>query len=135
MVGHKIQNASAYGEGATVTITDADVLAAYERVSGYNPNDPSTDQGAVLQDVYSDWRKTGVGGHKIQVFAQVDVKNHDEVKTAVDQFGAVGLGITVTQGMMDDFQAGQAWRAADGETLGGHAVPIVGYDASYVYLV
>lgn len=135
MVGHVIQGASTYGEGNTVTITDADVLAAYERVSGYNPADPSTDQGAVLQDVYNDWRKTGVGGHKNLVFAQVNHNNHDEVKTAVYQFGAAGLGIVVTQSMMDAFAAGQDWVSASGPQLGGHAVPCVGYDEQGVRVV
>lgn len=135
MVGHIIENASSYGEGQTVVIEEEDVLAAYERVSGYNPDDPSTDQGAVLQDVYGDWRKTGVGGHKALCFAQVNRRNLDEVELAVDQFGAVGLGITVTQAMMDDFQAGKPWRNGTGEDLGGHAVPIVGYDKDYLYVV
>lgn len=135
MVGHIIENVSMYGEGGPVEITDDDVLAAYERVSGYNPNDPSTDQGAVLQDVYGDWRKTGVGGHKATVFAQVDEKNLTQVRQAVDQFGAVGLGIVVTQDMMDDFNAGLPWTRTKGARLGGHAVPVVGYDADWLYVV
>ena len=135
MVGHIIENTSTYGMRSGIQITDAFVLAAYERVSGYNPAEPSTDQGAVLQDVYSDWRKTGVGGHKATCFAQVDHGEIDEVRTAVERFGAVGLGITVTQDMMEDFDTDLPWRRADGEDLGGHAVPIVGYDEHWVYLV
>jgi hypothetical protein len=135
MVGHLIEAASEYGQGAAALIGDQDVLAAYERVSGYNPADPSTDQGAVLQDVYGDWRKNGVGGHKNLVFAQVDHRNGTEVRQAVDEFGAVGLGIIVTQDMMDAFDAGQDWVSSGGAQLGGHAVPIVGYDRVYVYVV
>lgn len=135
MVGHKIENASTYGTGSTVAITDNDVLAAYERVSGYKPGDPSTDNGAVLQDVYGDWRKVGVGGHHATVFAQVKVHNLAEVKQAVAAFGAVGLGITVTKSMMDDFDAGRPWMRASGPQLGGHAVPVVGYDAVQVFVV
>lgn len=135
MVGHLIEGASTYGEGSTVEITDQDVLTAYERVSGYNPADPSTDQGAVLQDVYGDWRQTGVGGHHNLVFAQVDISKVDEVKTAVAEFGAAGLGIVVTQSMMDAFNQGQPWVSASGPQLGGHAVPAVGYDDQGVYVV
>lgn len=134
MVGHIIESVSTYGSAIDV-IEDYDVLAAYERVSGYNPDDPSTDQGAVLQDVYGDWRKTGVGGHKALCFAQVNHENLTEVKTAVERFGAVGLGIVVTQDMMDDFQAGRPWSRTTGEQLGGHAVPVVGYDQQFVYVV
>ncbi len=136
MVGHMVENASEYGRGApAIEVTDADVLAAYQRVSGYRPNDPSTDQGAVLQDVYGDWRKTGVGRHKALCFAQVNHQNLDEVRTAVAQFGAAGLGIVVTQDMMGDFDAGKPWARNTGPQLGGHAVPVVGYDAKYVYVV
>jgi hypothetical protein len=135
MVGHEIENASLYGYGSAIEIGDNDVLAAYERVSGYNPADPSTDQGAVLQDVYNDWRKNGVGGHRNLVFAQVNHERLDEVKQAVAAFGAVGLGIVVSQDMMDDFNAEEPWARSTGAQLGGHAVPIVGYDAKYVYVV
>lgn len=135
MVGHVIENVSAYGAGLSIAINDEDVLAAYERVSGYNPADPGTDQGAVLQDVYGDWRKTGVGGHKTLVFAQVNHTRDTELMTAVQHFGAVGIGIMVTQSMMDAFNAGAPWTGAGGATLGGHAVPIVGYDAVFVYVV
>jgi hypothetical protein len=135
MVGHEIGNASAYASGATVILSEQDILAAYERVSGYNPADPNTDQGAVLQDVYGDWRKAGVGGHRALVFAQVDHLNHDQVKTAVQLFGAVGLGIVVRESMMEDFNAGRPWSQWGGAELGGHAVPIVGYDEAFVYVV
>lgn len=135
MVGHLIESASLYGGGTLSLVTAEDVLTAYERVSGYNPSDPSTDQGAVLQDVYNDWRKTGVGGRKNLAFAQVDHQRPTDVKAAVYEFGATGLGIVVTESMMEDFDAGKPWAEADGEDLGGHAVPIVGYDKSFVYVV
>lgn len=135
MVGHNLQNTSTYGDGATETITDDDVLKAYERVSGYRPDDPSTDQGAVIQNVYNDWRKNGVGGHKALAFAEVDVSDLNEVKTAINTFGGAGLGITVTQQMMDDFNAGKGWTRAGGKSLGGHAIVAVGYDADGVDVV
>lgn len=134
-VAHEIENASTYGDGSTVLVTDNDVLTAYKSVGGYRPGHPETDQGAVLQDVYSYWRKTGVGGHKILAFAQVDVTDVNEVKTAINTFGAAGLGITVTQQMMDDFNAGKGWSRASGEDLGGHAIPAVGYDAEGLWVV
>lgn len=135
MVGHTIQNTSTYGDGATVTITDDDVLTAYERVSGYRPGHPETDQGAVLQDVFNDWRKTGVGGHKARAFGEVRVTSRDQIKTAINTFGALGLGLVVTQQMMDDFNAGRGWSRAGGRQLGGHAVVAVGYTPGGVYVV
>jgi hypothetical protein len=133
--GHIIESASRYGEGATVAVPQSAILAEYERVGGYVPGDPSTDNGAVIQDVLGDWRKTGVAGHKCLAFAQVDVSSTEGVKQAVSIFGVADLGITVTQDMMDAFNAGHAWSTATGASLGGHCVPAVGYDAEYVYVV
>ncbi|TYK45140.1 hypothetical protein [Actinomadura decatromicini] len=129
MVSHNIQNTSTYGDGETVTVTDDDVLAAYSRVSGYRPGRPDTDRGAVLQDVYADWRKTGIAGHKALAFAEVEPSDVAEVKTAIHTFGAVGVGMTVTERLMDDFNAGLGWTRTGGRSLGGHAVVAVGYDA------
>jgi hypothetical protein len=133
--GHIIESASRYGEGDTLEVPQSAILAEYERVGGYVPGDPSTDNGAVIQDVLADWRKTGVGGHKCLVYAQVNISDLEEVRQAIDLFGVADLGITVTQGMMDAFNDGQPWTDASGQSLGGHCVPAVGYDASNVYVV
>lgn len=135
MVAHVVQGTSTYGDGVTALIPEVDVLAAYSRVSGYDPDDPSTDRGALLQDVYNDWVRHGVGGHKALAFGELDHGDLNEIKTGVNVFGAVGLGIAVTQEMMDDFNAGQPWDRPGRQQLGGHAVPIVGYDADNVYVV
>ena len=41
-------------------IEDANVLQVYEKISGYDPNDPNTDVGVNLRDVLSYWKNTGV---------------------------------------------------------------------------
>lgn len=135
LVAHAIESASEYGLGAMGTLTDADVLNAYQRVSGYIPGNSDTDRGAVMQDVYSDWRKVGMRDHKVAAFARVNEHNLVEVRRAVELFGHVGLGINVTQDMVDDFEAGKPWRRTTGEMLGGHAIPIVGYDKEWAYTV
>lgn len=128
MVAHNLQNTSAYGDGETVTVTDDDVVAAYSRVSGYRPGHPETDRGAVLQDVYADWRKNGMAGRKALAFAEVEPSDAAEVKTAISTFGAVGVGMVVTEVMMTDFNTGRGWARVGGRSLGGHAVVAVGYD-------
>src|SRR5437879_3603415 len=92
MIGHTIEAATAYGQGKTVEVTEADVLKGYSDVTGFDPHagrpgENPTDQGTVIQDALSYWRKTGVGGHKILAFAQVDHRNQDEVATALYLFG------------------------------------------------
>ncbi|MDL4812830.1 hypothetical protein [Actinomadura opuntiae] len=132
---HTLQGASTYGNGATVTVTDDDVQVVYSRVSGYRPGHPETDVGAVMQDVYNDWRRTGLAGHRILAFGEVRVSDREEVKAAINVFGSVGLGLVVSEQMMSDFNSGRGWTRSGGRSLGGHAVPAVGYDEAGVWLV
>jgi hypothetical protein len=123
MIGHSIEAATTYGQGRTVQVTDADVLKGYSDVTGFNPDDPPTDQGTVIQDALDYWRKTGVGGHKILAFAQVDHTNVDEVDAALYLFGHVQVGINFPASAMDQFNEGQPWDVAPYATIeGGHAV-------------
>lgn len=125
MIGHVIQALSTYGQGRTATLTDADVLAAYSAVTGFNPNDPNSDRGTVIQDALGYWRKHGIAGHKILAFAQIDHTSREQVDAAINQFGAVLLGINFPAAAMDQFNAGRPWDvvARDGGIEGGHAIP------------
>lgn len=123
-----------------VRSTEAEVLAAYTAVTGYDPADPSTDQGAMMQDVRDYWRKHGVtlGGvnDKILLFAEIDHRDLMLVRWAVDRFGAVGLGVNFPKSAMDQFNQGKPWTVVRGSQIeGGHAVALVGYDAQYAYVV
>lgn len=126
--GHMIEAWLGYGSGDTEQpgVTDDQVLATYEAVSGYRPNDPDTDRGAVMQDVLDYWRKTGVGGHKIAAFAQVDIKNAAEMKKALYLFGHLYVGVNLPQIAEEQFDAGAAWTVVDddGGEAGGHAITI-----------
>lgn len=129
--GHIIQGESTYGQGATQTITNTDVLTAYEAVSGFDPSTGKNDNGAVMQDVLSYWRKTGIGGHKILAFAELDVKNLDEVRQALDTFGSIYIGIDFPDSAMDQFNAGKPWDVVKGSPLdGGHAINGGYYDVN-----
>ena len=44
-IGHVVESESSYAQPAEVVVTDAEVLAQYERVGGYVPGQPNTDQG------------------------------------------------------------------------------------------
>ena len=127
-VGHQILSASVYGS-APVVINDAQILSAYEDISGYQPGNPDTDNGAVIQDVLGYWRRVGIGGHRCLAFAQVAVSDHTEVQQAILLFGSIDLGLNVPQSAVDQFNAGQPWEviADDGGIAGGHSVEGVGY--------
>jgi hypothetical protein len=139
-VDHELKSVEVCAGNAEVHSTAAEVLAAYSAITGYNPADPSTDQGAEMQSVRSYWQKTGfrLGGtvHKILLFAEVKPSDLNAVKWTLDEFGAVGIGIDLPNAAMDQFNSGQPWDVVpdDGGIDGGHAVAIVGYDKDYVWL-
>lgn len=130
-VGHLVQVFNRYGQNTDVRVSDSDVLRAYEAVSGYNPATGANDDGAVVQDVLSYWRKTGVGGHKILAFAQVDFKNADELRSAMNIFGNIYLGIDFPNTAMDQFDNDEPWDVVYGaHSEGGHAINAGYYDVS-----
>lgn len=139
-VDHEVKSAEVAAGNTEVASTAAEVLAAYSAITGYNPADPNTDQGAEMQRVREYWQKTGftLGGvvHQVLLFADLDIHDTTLVKWALDQFGAVGLGINFPASAMDQFNAGQPWDAVAGAQIeGGHAIALVGYDADYWYVV
>jgi hypothetical protein len=122
-VGHMIEAWTAYN-GSQIEVTTEDLLHAYSAVTGFDPNDPSTDQGTRIQDALNYWRRTGIAGHKILAFAKVDHTNPTEVKVALDTFGALMIGIRFPRAAMDQFNSGQPWDVLrnDGGIEGGHAI-------------
>jgi hypothetical protein len=129
-VGHVIEAVTQYGEGKTEEVPDDAVLKAYEAVSGYDPDTGANDNGAVMQDVLGYWRKTGVGGHRIVAFAEVDYKKPDELNAALDLFGHLYIGIHFPASAMDQFKNDEPWDVVPGAQIeGGHAIHGGKYDA------
>jgi hypothetical protein len=130
MIGHSIQAFTTYGRGKTITVTEADVINAYTAVTGFDPDagppgKNPTDQGTVIQDALNYWRKTGVGGHKILAFAEVNVTDPEEVDAALNLFGHLQLGINFPDTAMDQFNNGEPWDVVSHARIeGGHAVDL-----------
>ena len=59
--------------GKSVTFTTQQALDLYSAITGYNPSDPSTDQGTAWTDALAYWQSTGCCGHKILGWAAVDI--------------------------------------------------------------
>lgn len=124
-VGHIIQSLTAYS-GTEVTVPYSNVLALYE-TQGYNPNNPSSDQGAVIQNVLQEWQSNPsiMSGHGISQFAELRSFSTSNLKEALYLFGTVYLGINVPQSAMDQFDAGEPWTyVGDTNIVGGHAIPL-----------
>ena len=129
-VGHLVQTWTSI-TGAEVTISDDDIVAAYSAITGYTPDDPSTDQGAVLLDVLNYWRNTGIGGHKIGAYALVDHTNVVEVQTAMFLFGGLYTGAQLP--MSAQSSIGTLWSevaagGTDRGSWGGHCLAAVAYN-------
>jgi len=119
-----------------VPFDDSAVLGDYSAATGFDPNDPSTDQGTNVHTALSYRRKTGVADsdgsrHKIGAYVALDPKSWDHLEQAAYIFGAVGIGINFPSSAMDQFNAGQPWDVVPGSKIeGGHYVPTVGSVAS-----
>jgi len=123
--------------GSPVTFTTEQAIELYSTVTGYNPANPSTDQGAVMTDVINYALANGFYGHKPAGFVTLDVSNIDMIKAAAFLFGGVYFGLNVPDYVMQ-VPAGGSWSTppgADTTIDGGHAIYIPGYGSDGATLV
>lgn len=123
----------------TITITEQDALNDYSAVTGFNPDNPSSDQGTDMQVAAAYRQKTGItdgtNRHKITAYVALSVGDKTELKQAIYLFSAVGVGINFPASAMTQFNDGKPWTIVKSSIEGGHYVPAVGYDSKYVYVV
>jgi hypothetical protein len=125
---HMIEAWTAEARGAAVEVTESAVLAAFDRVKVVDPF--TGEEGAVELDVLRDWRKHGVGHHRIGAFARVSVHDHLLVRTASWLFGGLYIGLALPLSARSQ----QTWDwngSLTGDdrpgSWGGHAVDVVRY--------
>ncbi len=116
-----------------VQFTGADVISDYAAVTGYDPDDPSTDNGTDVHEALDYRRKIGIRDakgvrHKIGAYVAIDPNNWDHLRQAAFIFGAVGIGFEFPNSAWDQFDHGRPWDVVpnDGGNDGGHYVPIMG---------
>lgn len=129
---HAVQAFTAYGAGREVIIPEPDVIAAYSAITGYNPATGQPDPGITSLDMLGHWRKNGVGGHRITAYVEVDVRDRDEVKSALSVGGALLVGADMPLSAGDQFKASRKWTVQRGTrgragSWGGHALHIGAY--------
>jgi hypothetical protein len=129
-------------EGSIQTaFTPANVLSDYSAITGYNPNNPNSDQGTEPRVSYLYRQKTGLidakgNRHQIGAFVALDYTNLQEVLEAMYLFSAVGVGLNFPDSAMRQFEQGQVWDVVQGSHVeGGHYVPVFGFDGTYLYCV
>jgi len=94
--------------GREIIPTAPAVVAEYSALSGYTPANPDSDVGLVLTDVLQKWKSDGLDidgsgrKHKILGYLALNPKNRTELEWAINLFGAVLQGHTLTQLAMTD---------------------------------
>lgn len=127
---HMVQDWTAY-ESTEFVPTEQQALQAYAAVTGFDPGDPSTDNGTIMLDALNYWRHTGVGDHPIMAFASCEPGNTEDIRDAINLFQAafVGIGLPITAQRQRVWSVPPQGPVGDGAkySWGGHCVPIIGY--------
>ncbi len=133
-VGHAVQTWTA-NASQELTVPDSTILEYYEKWDGYNPANPSTDQGGVELDVLNDWRQQGFGGVSLDAYAEIGLSGvrspMSEVTQAIWVFGGAYIGVELPiRAQTQDVWDVPANLGPDDEpgSWGGHAIYLVGYD-------
>jgi hypothetical protein len=132
------QTSWAAWQRATVEPTE-NVLASYSQVTGFNPDDPSTDHGSDLQTNLAWFKNTGaVTGmqgetrHKIAGYLEVDCRNPSDMARLLYECGGLYIGMNIPQYIMPpDGSPPAVWDvnpSADNTIIGGHCVGLTGKD-------
>lgn len=117
--------------GAGVLFTDESVLSDYSAVTGFNPADPSTDQGTDMQAAAKYRQTTGLVDasgkrHKIGAYLAIEPGDVQHMLAAAYVFQAIAVGVEVPASAMDQFGAVMPWHIEGELTIeGGHYVPLV----------
>lgn len=113
------------------SFTDQTAVEMYSAVTGYNPDDPDSDQGTNMRDSLRYAQKTGVpdangGRHKIGAYLSIDPKDTHALLQALYLCDGVAMGFEFPSSAMDQFNAGKPWTVVHGSPIeGGHAVEVV----------
>ena len=122
-----------------VTEPDSDVEQLYIQACGYNPRVPGEGPGGNEQHVLTYLLNTGAptgpkgaARHQITAFVEVDPRNVDDVKRAINDCGLAYIGFNVPQSVQPPGSPPPAvWEYVPGDSniIGGHAVVLAGYDS------
>jgi hypothetical protein len=129
---HIVEAATAVA-GSPVTMSAADAVRFYELSTGYNPDNPASDQGGDEVTVLNAWRDHGLDGkstHAIAGYVSLDTGNAEEIKAAMATFGpCLYFGLELADTWANNPNNGFVWDVgAPPDPDDGHCVVGVGYD-------
>jgi hypothetical protein len=109
------------------------VLADYSAIGGYNPSDPSTDQGCDEVTALNYWTQHGfANGTKLAGWLTVDSTNTSEVQSACYLFENLYFGIELPDSWTSVSGDGFVWDLDTPNPNNGHCVIGAGYGAAGV---
>jgi hypothetical protein len=118
--------------------TAAMTLAVYSAITGYNPADPSTDQGADPTVAMNYFTKNAYAdGTKLAGWAMVDASNQQLVQFAIEAFGNLKLWVGLPNVWISPFPSknGFVWDLAPANSNNGHCIGSCGYNSTLVTIV
>ncbi len=138
MMLHSIEDFHLDADTSPPAFTEQDAISIYSAITGYNPTDPSTDQGTDETAAMTYWEQPGLTTngttHTIVATVAVDPSNLDECRIAIDEFVDLQIGIALpktAQGQTEWSVVGNPSSDPDSApgSWGGHGIPYREYDA------
>jgi hypothetical protein len=134
-IAHQIELNCTLNKRPTPGIEADSVLGLYSDLTGFKPDDPSSDKGTVLLTAWQHWRDVGCFGDKLAGFMQIDPTDWLELMIATQLFESVGIGIQMPKTALEQTEAGKEWAVTGPLTgdaavgsWGGHCVPCISID-------
>jgi hypothetical protein len=113
--------------------SEAAVVQQYLKLTG------GPDTGLVEANVLKTWMTTGLWNNVIAGYAPVNVHNLTLLQQVIYLYGGAYVGIQVPANAETQFGNHHPWTLDPGwqheKMVGGHAIPLVGYDANYIYAI
>jgi hypothetical protein len=130
-MAHRHQLWSAIGR-QPAKFTRDEVLRAYGEVTGFNPTDPSTDNGTDMGVAAKYNRRTGIRdeagkAHTVEAYLAIDKGDIVQHYIAMRLFGLVDIGFNWPRQAWRQFERGKPWAWEKGMSFDGegHCVPLV----------
>jgi hypothetical protein len=136
--GYHVVGVETGNGGHLFTASPGQIIADYSAIGGYNPEDPSTDQGCDETTALDYWTNTGFAdGTKILGYLAVDPTNKAEVMSAMYLFENLYFGLELPDAYVDPMPSapGFTWDVAGKpDPNNGHCIIGTGYNATGVQI-
>jgi hypothetical protein len=115
--------ANAVPNGTPDLFSDQQIISMYGAIGGYNPADPSTDQGCDENTAINFWMNPGFLGHKIQGVISVDPTDQQQVQDCGWLFENLMFGVGLPQAWIDPMPSASGFHWS----IAGDSIPENGH--------